>query len=113
VCGKEERVWFPTDDQRYSSLEKHPWCKHCGLVENISDDRPKKIGYWMNLFSYICSLMPVTQVQKRLIAKEIESSEVFQDMFGTFGSDQKIRFIQILSKYIPVHSLNLDLIISI
>ena len=108
ICGKEERVWLPTQDHRYGSLEKHPWCKTCGLVKNISDDRPRKIGYWMNIFSYVASVIPLAQVQKRLIAKEIESCEVFHDMFGSFGSDQKTQFIQIVSKYVSLKSLDLD-----
>jgi hypothetical protein len=108
VCGKEERIWLPTSDMRYGSLEKHPWCKTCGLVKNISDDRPKKIGYWMNLFSYLSSEIALTQVQKRLISKELKDTEIFHDMFGSFGSDQKDIFLRILTKYVSLESLDIE-----
>ena len=106
-CGREDRVWLPSLDIRYGDMEKHPWCKICGVVKNISDDRPKKIGYWMNKLSFISNKLSLKQCQKRLIAKEIESCECFQDMFGTFGSDQKKMFIKIISKSANIRSIDI------
>ncbi|OYT28647.1 hypothetical protein B6U98_04280 [Thermoplasmatales archaeon ex4572_165] len=108
VCGRENRVWLPTTKPRYGSIEKHPWCLNCGLVKNISDDQPKSIGYWMNLLSIISTDHDLKQVQKRLIAKEIEDSDIFHDSFGSFGSDQKKTFIGILKKYILLSSIDID-----
>ena len=113
ICGKEEQVWLPSADIRYGACEKHPWCTSCGVVKNISDDQPKHFGYWMNLFSHISSKIPITQVQKRLVVKELYHQECFQDLFGSYGSDQKTLFIKILSKYINLDSLDLDEIISL
>ena len=112
VCGKEKNIWLPSEDIRYGSFEKHPWCKSCGLVKNISDDRPKKIGYWMNLFNYITERVPVTQVQKRLIAKKLNENVLFNDMFAAYGSDQKEEFVKILSKYISLSNIDIEEIIA-
>jgi hypothetical protein len=111
-CGKEDLVWFPSTDIKYSEIEKHPWCKTCGVVKNISDDRPKKIGYWMNKLSFISDKLSLKQCQRRLIAKEIESFECFHDMFGTYGSDQEKMFIEIISKSTKIRSIDIRSVFS-
>lgn len=108
LCGKEEMAWLPVSELNNYSIEKHPWCIHCGLVKNISDDRPHKIGYWMNLLSYISKQYQLTQCQQRLVAKEIENSEFLDDTFGINGSCQKIIFKKIINKYV---NINIDSII--
>ena len=108
VCGKEKNIWLPSKDIRYGSCEKHPWCKNCGLIKNITDDRPKKIGYWMNKLSIISDNLSLKQCQRRLIAREIESCDYFQDMFGTYGSVQKELFINIISKSCNVHLVDIE-----
>ena len=46
TCGYEERVWVPIQgSSRGSDVLPHPWCINCGLVKNISEDRPKKLGF--------------------------------------------------------------------
>ena len=99
ICGKEEMVWLPVTELNNHSIEKHPWCIHCGLVKNISEDYPRGIGYWMNLLSSISIHYQLTQCQKRLIAKEIERSDHLDDTFGTYGSLQKKIFKKIFKKY--------------
>jgi hypothetical protein len=111
VCSKEERVWLPSNDQRYGSVEKHSWCTTCGVVQNISDDRSKNSGYWMNKLSFVVSELELTQCQKRLIAKEIESIEYFCDTFSAFGSCQKELFIKTVSKYCDTSKIDFDLIL--
>lgn len=111
VCGKEERIWLPSNDQRYGSVEKHSWCTTCGVVQNISDDRSKNSGYWMNKLSFVVSELELTQCQKRLIAKEIESIEYFCDTFSAFGSCQKELFIKTVSKYCDASKIDFDLIL--
>ena len=103
ICGREDMVWLPVTESNNYSVEKHSWCRHCGLVKNISDDRPHKIGYWMNLLSYISNHYNLTQCQKRLIAKEIQDSDYLDDTFGTYGSHQKLRFKKIIKKYANVN----------
>lgn len=101
-------VWLPVTEQNDYSVEKHPWCKHCGLVKNISESRAHKIGYWMNFLSLISKRFHLTQCQKRLIAKEIEQVQYLDDTFGTSESSQKLIFKKIVKKYA---NINIDSII--
>ena len=98
-CGVERRIWVPIDNNLKGEIRLHPWCVHCGLVKNISDDQPYKLGYWMNLLSQLSSRYNIKQVQKRLIIKDLLDTEGFNDIYATKGSDQKELFVQITSKY--------------
>ena len=107
-CGRESKVWLPTGNHSGNDVELHPWCIHCGLVKNISDDRPKKMGYWMNILSRISYHFSFTQCQKRLIVKELQSIEEFEDIYGITGSSQKEMFSKIVRKYCCISRDNID-----
>ena len=98
-CGREKNVWLPSDVYFKSEAALHPWCKHCGLVKNVSDDRPHNVGYWINVLSRIASQFSLKQVQKRLIANELCSDECFNDLYGITETAQKEMFIKIVRKY--------------
>jgi hypothetical protein len=112
MCGKEESIWIHTKDS-YSSVEKHLYCTSCGVIQNISDDRPKAVGYWMNKLGVIGLELELTQCQKRLIAKEQEENEYFHDNFGSFGSGQKELFIRIISSYCDTSSIDFDTVLQL
>ena len=112
VCGKENRIWLHTKDF-YSSVEKHLYCTKCGLIKNISDDRPKAVGYWMNKLGYINYKLGLTQCQNRLIAKQIETNDYFTDTFGSFGSSQKELFIRIVSSYCDTSAIDFDAVLQV
>jgi hypothetical protein len=103
-CSRNKKIWLPLNFNNNTDVEKHAWCVHCGIVKNISDDRPKQIGYWMNILSYMAYKLSLTQCQKRLIAKEIESLDYFRDSFSSYGSSQMEIFNKILSKYCNISS---------
>lgn len=108
ICKKEDFVWFPTDVTNPTDVQQHPWCVMCGTIQNLTDDRPKKEGYWMNMLGRIAEELRLTQVQKRLIAKEISKTEDLQDTFGTFGSAQQELFLSIVSKHVDISRLNVE-----
>jgi hypothetical protein len=107
VCGKERNIWYPTAD-RYSSIKRHKYCVECGNIQNLSEDRPRPLGYWMNKLGVLCFQLDLTQCQKRLIAKEIEGTEYFQDSFSSFGSGQKALFIKIVNRHCDASSVDFD-----
>jgi hypothetical protein len=111
TCGKEEKVWVPRSHENGTDVEKHPWCKNCGDVKNISDDRPKNIGYWMNVLAIIASELDLAQVQKRLIAKKLQACEDLHDTYGTFGSAQEELFLSIVSEHCCLKQLDLETIL--
>ena len=90
-------------------LRKHPYCEICGTVKNIGGDKAKSIGYYTDVLIAIRehinnrhNLMPkFTQTQIRLIAKELESNELFTDTYGSNIDVQRDKFIDEVKKYRP------------
>jgi len=107
-CSREEKILLPVENKRGSEVSLHPWCIHCGLVKNISDDRPKKIGHWTNIISKISNNFSVTQCQRRLMVKELESYVEFEDFYGITGSAQEEIFIRTVRKYCNLSSNSID-----
>ena len=107
-CGREQRIWMPSGDTHYSEVVLHPYCKHCGLVKNLSDDRPRALGYWVNILSYFSKVFSLKKVQTRLISKELEGCDCFDDLYGTTGSAQKELFVKILKKYSNIDMNSID-----
>jgi hypothetical protein len=107
-CSREEKILLPVENKRGSEISLHPWCVHCGLVKNISDDRPKEPGYWMNVLSKISHHFSIVQCQKRLIAKELDSCKEFVDLYGITGSSQKEMFVRTIQKYCNLSINNID-----
>ena len=99
-CGREYRIWLPlTTDQIKGDIQLHPWCIHCGQIQNISDDRGKKIGYWINMLSRLTTHLSITQVQRRLILKAINNHDGFFDIYSITFSDQKKVFVSVIEEY--------------
>ena len=98
-CGIEQRIWLPVRSDGKSEVVPHPWCVRCGMIKNISSDRAKRMGYWINILSSISDHFNITQAQKRLVVKELESYDGFDDVYSmTYSSQQKI-FIEVVKKY--------------
>lgn len=107
-CGRENNVWLPTDVYCKSEVALHPWCRHCGLIKNISDDQPYDIGYWFNVLSRLASRFSLKQVQKRLIANELSNIECFNDLYGITQTAQKQIFIKTVRKYSAIDSSSIN-----
>ncbi len=109
-CGREARVWLPTDSIA-SEVVLHPWCKHCGIVKNISDDRPKNIGYWMNNLAKISNQFSLKKVQIRLVSKYLEAHNYFNDLYGITGSAQCEVFIKTVYRICKISKHSIDSLI--
>ncbi len=93
------------------TLAPHPLCEDCGLVRNIGPDRPRKMGYFMEVLSKLERYLEeesnkggkskLIEAQKRLIVKDMQEEDIFQDLYGTMASAQKERFIELIQKYRP------------
>ncbi len=100
LCGNIQKVWLPYEVRGHmKGLKSHPYCLLCGAVKNISSDRAKPLGYFMN----IVSSLPVTKVQTRLIAKDLEELEDFEDAFSISSFMQEQIFVNIVKKYSSLH----------
>lgn len=118
-CGREQRIWLPetnvsSNDSRTpsstgrSDIALHHWCVLCGCIQNISDDRPKKMGYWINILALMAREYSLTQSQKRLVIKALEFNEFFEDMYGTTGSAQQEIFVKTLQNYSKLDKKTID-----
>jgi len=104
LCGNIQKVWLPYEVRGHmKGLKSHPYCLLCGAVKNISSDRAKPLGYFMNILSNL----PVTKVQTRLIAKDLEDLGDFEDAFSISSFIQEQIFINVVKKYssLPEHTI--------
>jgi len=98
-CNHENREWIPTIEANSNDIILQPWCIFCGLVKNNSDDKGKKLSYWINSITSLNKIYKIAQVQKRLIINEIIKNEIFNDTYATTGTAQRKLFIKIVKKY--------------
>lgn len=97
-CGAAEKVWLPYEfEGRRRGLKPYPYCIHCGVIKNISPDRAKPMGYYINALARL----PITKVQRRLIIKELENMD-FDDAYSMTKSAQEKVFISVVQKYCKV-----------
>jgi hypothetical protein len=101
-CGASEKIWLPyTYKGRERGLKPHPYCTKCGLVNSVSSEKPRRTGYYINLVSDLNRFYKVTQIQMRMISKELES-EITDDTYGLDRSMQDTVFIKIVKKYVSL-----------
>lgn len=100
-CGNADKVWLPSEMHGLNKgLKPHPYCVHCGIVKNISSDRARRIGYYVNTLGRLGRRTGgITKVQMRLIVKELERGDGFEDSYSMTGHTQKDIFINAVKKY--------------
>lgn len=99
--SSSDKEWLPSLE---GILRPHPCCANCGVVKNISYDRAKEMGYYVNVLSEIKRYLgkrgfKLSKAQLRLILKELEDIEGFSDSYCLRGSVQKSFFIEAVRKY--------------
>ena len=101
-CGSSEKVWLPYVFQgRELGLKPHPYCSDCGAVKNLSSERPRELGFYMNVVVALSKDYKIAQVQKRLIALEMERQDL-DDKYALDRHQQEMLFIEIVKKYVNV-----------
>ncbi len=99
-CGASEKVWLPVEfKSRAIGLKPHPYCLDCGVIKNISPDRPRKLGFYINVISSISRFHRISQAQVRLIVNELLAVEDFEDGYCMTSAAQEKIFIAIVRKY--------------
>ncbi len=91
----DESLWQPPSrsERMHSPVQKKPYCKKCGKMKYLGSAPAKKIGFYLNLLGEIQKRsdilrkrgvkgMRLTDVQKRMIIKILESDEFFLDKFA-------------------------------
>jgi hypothetical protein len=102
ISGSKEKIWLPYYyEGRDRGLKPHPFCTECGLIKNLSSDRPRGIGYFMNVIAELGEHYKIAQVQTRLIAQEMEKQSM-DDRFGIDQQQQEKLFIEITTRILNV-----------
>ena len=102
ISGSKEKIWLPYYyEGRDRGLKPHPFCTECGLIKNLSSDRPRSIGYFMNVIAELCEHYKIAQVQTRLIVLEMEKQSM-DDRFGIDRQQQEKLFIEITTRILNV-----------
>ena len=101
-----ERVWLPF---QYNGLDKglksHPCCSKCGLIKNISSDRPKPIGHYLNILGSLAKEHSISNVQIRLISRYLNCLE---DPYGFDRYQQEKVFKDIILKYTNIPEMTIE-----
>lgn len=99
-CSSIEKVWLPyTYQGRECGLKPHPYCTKCGLVKNLSSEKPKSVGYYMNILAEMKQEFKITKVQTRLISQELEKADL-EDDYAMDRYQQEEFFVATVEKYI-------------
>ncbi len=102
MSGSREKVWLPYYfEGRERGLKPHPYCIECGLIKNLSSERPRSLGYFMNLISELGSRHKIAKVQVRLIAMEMEKLQM-DDKFGMDRKQQEDLFVDITTRILNI-----------
>lgn len=98
LSGSREKIWLPYYfEGRERGLKPHPYCTECGLIKNLSSDRPRSIGFFMNLIADLGQRHKIAKTQVRLIALEMERLRL-DDNFGMDRQQQEDLFVDIVVK---------------
>jgi len=101
-CGGSEKVWLPYYfKERERGLKPHPFCADCGLVKNLSSERPRDLGYYMNVLAMLGQRYKIVQVQKHLVAMEIDRLAL-EDGYGMDRKMQEKLFVEIVTRTLNV-----------
>ena len=101
-CGSGKKIWLPHIYMgRQCGLKPHPYCTKCGEVKNLSSDRPRNIGYYINTIAALSKEVRVAQVQMRLMAQEMERRGL-DDVYGMDKDQQEELFVDILKNILNV-----------
>ncbi len=110
-CATIEKVWLPyIVKEQLKGLKAHPYCTRCGMIKNIGPDRAKGKGYFINVISRIEDHLkiPGSTVRMRLVVKELEKIEDFDDSFSMSKYNQEKVFINIIKKYYQISDRTLQ-----
>lgn len=102
LSGSKEKVWLPYYfEGRERGLKPHPYCTECGLIKNLSSERLRSIGYFMNLIADLGQRHKIAKTQVRLIALEMERLSL-DDNFGMDRQQQEDLFVDIAVRILNV-----------
>lgn len=104
-CGTRDKIWLPHKVRDLpKGLKSHPFCIKCGMVKNIGSDRAVGSGYFINVISRIEKYIkiPGASVRMRLLVKDLEKIEDFEDTYSMSRFEQEKVLINLIKKYYQI-----------
>jgi len=102
ISGSREKIWLPYYfEGRERGLKPHPYCTECGLIKNLSSEKPRSIGYFMNIIAELGTRHKIAQIQTRLIALEMERLAL-DDKFGMDRMQQEDLFVEVATRILNI-----------
>ncbi|MDY6930937.1 MAG: hypothetical protein SVJ22_03350 [Halobacteriota archaeon] len=103
-CNPVDNDWLEyVLEGKEHDLRSHPYCIYCGLIKNLTDGKAKRLGHYTNVLSNMSdALSRLTKVQMRLIIRELESIDGFEDRYSMTEYDQRRIFIKIVRKHCDI-----------
>ena len=104
-CRKSEKVWLPYIVKAHNKgLKPHSYCIRCGMVKNIGADRVVSRGHFINVISRLEEHLniPGSSIRKRLVIKDLEKIEDFDDAYSMSRHSQERIFTSIIKKYYQI-----------
>ncbi len=109
-CKDDEMVWLPVFAKDHAPTTRHRFCKETGIVRNQGPEVARKTGFYINILSDLQEYLDqearrlgpitrLTQTQIRLIAKDLEDLEGFEDKYWRTESSQVRDFIDVVRYY--------------
>ena len=100
----EKKDWLNSQN---GVIKLHPYCCNCGTVKNVSSDKGRKIGYFINSLTQLRKMLEqkgyrISDAQIRMIVKELGEIDGFEDVYWITYSRQKELFISTVRKYIKI-----------
>ncbi len=101
-CGSKEKVWLPYNYRGLEcGLKLHAFCIKCGLVKSSSSDKPRRLGYYINIVAGLSERVKITKVQMRLISMDLEK-EGIDDVYSMDKCCQETLFIEVVRRYVNI-----------
>ena len=109
-CKDDEMVWLPLFAKDHSPASRHKFCKQTGVIRNQGPEVARRTGFYMNVLGELQHFLDqearrmgpisrLTQSQIRLIAKDLEKLEGFEDRYWRTESSQVRDFIDVVRHY--------------
>ncbi|MBN1323576.1 MAG: hypothetical protein JW986_06185 [Methanotrichaceae archaeon] len=101
-CGQTEKVWLPSKYMgRDRGLRPHLYCVKCGMIKTVSSEKPRGVGYYINVVASLSSSYRITKIQMRLIVHEFEKIGL-GDHYGMDLHTQEKLFVGLVRKYVNI-----------
>jgi len=109
-CKDDQMLWLPVFAREHAPTVRHKYCVQTGIVRNQGPEIARKTGFYLNILSDLQEFLDqearrlgpitrLTQTHIRLIVKDLETLDGFEDKYWRTESSQVTDFIDVVRYY--------------